>query len=478
MNTSYKNCSSNEFTKVLAEKERLFSIFYEKSSDPILFWQEGMIISANPAMCIMLGLSLADLHKYKLDDFICKDPAYYATFHALYLNGSAEGEVTFTTPSGESMPLKIKLNQNILDDCHLAIFYPAEDRVFRDKELAESENKFRNLFEGSLEGLVLWNDQYEVVDMNPAAKEMLGVDQDTVIGSFIKDSCKDCKLERQELKDRIGRVSGTFKLKQKNDIEKTFEFSTLHQVFSQLNVTALKDISERLILEEQLRKSETLHVLGELAAGVAHEVRNPLTALKGFIQLLEGSVQEDFSMYFNVITTELERIESIINEFLFLSKPQALCFSEEDICSIMNQTLDLLSAQAVLHNIQFIKQFSENPINITCVPNQLKKVFINMLKNAIEVMPDGGFICIHIQRIEDEHIKVSIIDQGAGMDNDKMKKLGEPFYTTKERGTGLGLMVTYKIIEEHSGRIEVESEVGKGTAFHVLLPIVQKSNDI
>ncbi|WP_080846848.1 PAS domain-containing sensor histidine kinase [Cytobacillus gottheilii] len=474
MNTSYKDKSIHAFSEILAEKEKLFDTFYKKTSDPILFWQEGMIISANPAMCKFIGCSHTDLQKCKIDDFFYKDSAYYATFHELYNSGAAEGEVVFSYPDGESIPVFITLKLNVIANGHLAIFHPADSHLYRERELAESENKFRNLFEGSREGLVLWNERFEIVEMNPSAVQMLDADEETIIGSPIMDLCNVCQLERQQLKDRVGRTSGTFKLTQKNGIEKTFEFSTLHNVFSKLNVTALKDISERLILEEQLRKSETLHVLGELAAGVAHEVRNPLTALKGFIQLLEGSVQEDFSMYFNVISTELERIDSIINEFLFLSKPQALCFSEEDVSNIMKQTLDLLSAQAVLHNIQFITQFSENLTKITCVPNQLKKVFINMIKNAIEVMPNGGFIKIHIERIE-EHIKISIIDQGAGMDKEKLKKLGEPFYTTKERGTGLGLMVTYKIVEEHSGRIEVESEVGKGTSFNVYLPVSQIS---
>lgn len=473
MKTTYKNYDSRDFQTILKNEAPLFETFYERTFEPILFWQEGMIISANSAMCDLIGFNKMSLQMHTLDDFICKDQTYYATFNELYSKGYVEGEVNFSFPDGEIISLLVTLKLNTIKNYHIAIFHSVNNEYFKEKELLDSENKFRNLFESSQEGLILWDDQFKLINMNPAAKEMLGVTKETILGSSLMELCSQCKLERQELKEKVDRTAGTFQYTLKNGMEKTFEFSTQHQVFSQVNVTSLKDISERLILEEQLRKSETLHVLGELAAGIAHEVRNPLTALKGFIQLLEASVQEDFSMYFNVITTELARIETIINEFLYLSKPQALSFSDEDISFIMNQTLDLLSAQAVLHNIQFVTHIPENLSKVNCVPNQLKKVFINMIKNAIEVMPDGGYITIYIKMLADDQIRISIIDQGAGIEKEKLKKLGEPFYTTKERGTGLGLMVTYKIIEEHGGTIEVESEVGKGTAFHVYLPVSQ-----
>lgn len=114
-----------------------------------------------------------------------------------------------------------------------------------------------------------------------------------------------------------------------------------------------RDVTERKELEERLRKSDTLHVVGELAAGIAHEIRNPMTALKGFIQLLKGSIQEgDHSLYFNVITSELKRIESIITEFLILAKPQAIMYEKKDVVRIMQDTMDLLHAQANLDNVQ------------------------------------------------------------------------------------------------------------------------------
>jgi two-component system, sporulation sensor kinase E len=127
--------------------------------------------------------------------------------------------------------------------------------------------------------------------------------------------------------------------------------------------------------------------------------------------------------------------------------------------------------------VEIIPKYSEELPLIYCEPNQLKQVFINMLKNAIEVMPKGGMVRVTIKQIDEQHIQISITDQGCGIPEDKIKKLGEPFYTTKERGTGLGLMVSYKIIEEHQGKIEVKSQVGVGTTFYITLPTEREKEE-
>lgn len=178
-----------------------------------------------------------------------------------------------------------------------------------------------------------------------------------------------------------------------------------------------------------------------------------------------------------MITSELKRIESIITEFLILAKPQAIMYEEKHVTQIMRDTIDLLNAQANLSNVQMQLDLIDDIPPIYCEPNQLKQVFINILKNAIEVMPDGGNIFVTIKALDPDHVLISLKDEGIGMTEDKLKRLGEPFYTTKERGTGLGLMVSYKIIEEHQGEIMVESEEGKGTVFHITLPVRQNAEE-
>lgn len=342
-----------------------------------------------------------------------------------------------------------------------------------EKELLNSEQKFQRIFEDSMDGLFLWNDKYQIVDINYSAERIFGLTKDRLVGRSLLDlfEKKEEILNHIEQVTIIGNQCSSMILEKIDGKMKHFEYSTKPGIVDGLYLTVIIDVTEKVEMQEQLRKSDRLNSVGELAAGIAHEIRNPMTALKGFIQLLEPSIKAEHAMYYDVITSELARIDSIINEFLILAKPQEIKFQEKDICQIMRETVDLLNAQAVLYNVQFITNYEADLPLLYCEPNQLKKVFINLIKNAIEVMPSGGNITISIKKMKEQKIQISIQDEGSGIQTDKIKKLGEPFYTTKEKGTGLGLMVSYRIIEEHFGKIQVESEEGIGTKFKITLPI-------
>lgn len=230
----------------------------------------------------------------------------------------------------------------------------------------------------------------------------------------------------------------------------------------------IRDISERKKNEELLINSEKLYVAGQLAAGIAHEIRNPLTSLKGFLQLI-ASGRKNNSTYYDIMNAELDRIEDIVSELLMLSKPQVYELTYQDMRVMMRDTVTLLETQAILHNIAIEAEYGTDPLWIYGVENQVKQVFINVIKNAIEAMIDGGTISIKLSR-ESDGVYVRIRDGGPGIGDDQLAKMGQPFYTTKEKGTGLGLMVSYKIVDNHQGKIMVTSELGKGTMFEIMLP--------
>lgn len=461
----------------LYKSEERFREVFENAIDAIMIWgKNGQIQKVNQAASRTFELSETELVQRNILDFVDQNSVSFQRVKKEYFQtGAIREELLFHMPNGQNKELEFTSKMDILDGHHLTIFRNVSERKRMEKVLRESEHKFRNIFNASMDGIILFNNNYEIIEANPAARKILNLSSSDIKSYKICDilfSKMDDLYQEEELDFYEAKTQETI-YTLSNGAEKILEISLKHHINEDMNLAVFRDVTEKRELEEQLRKSDTLNVVGELAAGIAHEIRNPMTALKGFIQLLEGSVKDDFSMYFNVITSELSRIESIITEFLILARPQAIKFSEKDLSIIMKETTELLNAQAILVNVQMILDIEDNLPLIYCEPNQLKQVFINVLKNAIEVMPNGGQIDVKIKQKDEDNLLVSITDRGSGISEDKIKRLGQPFYTTKERGTGLGLMVSYKIIEEHQGQVVVESEEGKGTTFHIMLPIRQ-----
>ncbi|WNF38814.1 cache domain-containing protein [Bacillaceae bacterium IKA-2] len=229
------------------------------------------------------------------------------------------------------------------------------------------------------------------------------------------------------------------------------------------------DITERKLSEDIIRKSDKLSVVGELAAGIAHEIRNPLTSIQGFLQFIKPSHEAEH--YFDIMLSEIDRIKLIIGEMLVLSKPQAEKYEIKDVREICQRIIDLIEAQANLNNVQIITEFELDVPEIWCEENQLKQVFVNILKNAIESMVHGGQILVQMKKQDESNILIRFIDEGIGIEQERIDRLGEPFYSTKEKGTGLGLMVSYRIIENHNGKIKIYSKKNEGTTVDLMLPV-------
>jgi PAS domain S-box-containing protein len=232
------------------------------------------------------------------------------------------------------------------------------------------------------------------------------------------------------------------------------------------------DVTQKKRDAEVILKTEKMSVIGELAASIAHEIRNPLTSIKGFVQIL----QEDEHMmhsgeHLRVMSEEIDRINEVVGELLLIAKPQMQTVLSVDLKAVIEDVMTLMKSSAVQNNISLMLNHEADTFKVSGNKNHLKQVFINLIKNAIESMPDGGTVQTAIERSADGSIRISISDEGIGLSQERMEKLGEPFYTTKDKGTGLGLTVCYKIIrEEHAGEILFESEEGRGTTVHIILP--------
>jgi signal transduction histidine kinase len=262
----------------------------------------------------------------------------------------------------------------------------------------------------------------------------------------------------------------TFEINERNlDLYFTLKPVFINGKISEIIGTAV-DLTKLKEMEAQIRENEKLGVLGELAAGIAHEVRNPLTTLKGFLQLIKADRNLYDPSFIELMLTEVDRIEMITDEFMSVARPHAHLFKSEDIVEIIQYVVKFMQPQALLKSVDIQLKSCEILPPLVCEKNQLKQVFINLIKNAIEAMPKGGNIYIELKKTNLGFVDIDFRDEGIGIPEDVVEKLGQPFFTLKDGGNGLGLMMCRKIIEAHNGQMEIKSKMNVGTTFIVSLP--------
>jgi signal transduction histidine kinase/putative methionine-R-sulfoxide reductase with GAF domain len=256
-------------------------------------------------------------------------------------------------------------------------------------------------------------------------------------------------------------------------IHNAFMYQELKTFSQQMEEKIQRTTADLRKTEAQLIRSEKLAALGQLAAGIAHEIRNPLTSINILIHSLTENLSSGDSHRedLKVIEEEINRINEILDRFLRFAKPAAPLLEKTDVASIFEETLQLIRPRIEKQRIVVRKEFQALPI-ILMDREQIKQVALNLLLNAVQAMPEGGTLTLRGQNSEDgQWIRISIQDSGMGIPSEDMNKLFDPFFSTKEGGVGLGLSIAHRIIDQHHGKIEVESNPGEGTLFALWLPI-------
>ncbi|MFJ7728851.1 ATP-binding protein [Neobacillus sp. NPDC097160] len=224
--------------------------------------------------------------------------------------------------------------------------------------------------------------------------------------------------------------------------------------------------------ERKQNELQKLELVGTLAASTAHEIRNPLTGVKGLLQLLsEKYTDPEDRYYFNVINSELKRINEIVSEFLILGKPTAQMADNINIAGTLQELKPLIISEGNSHNVECTWQLPREPVIVKCVKDELKQVILNITKNAFESFDKPGILEIKLHSHEDTFCKLEISDNGKGIPKDELEKIFRPFYTSKESGTGLGLVICKRIINSFGGSIEIDSKEKIGTTVTIVLPI-------
>jgi PAS domain S-box-containing protein len=246
-------------------------------------------------------------------------------------------------------------------------------------------------------------------------------------------------------------------------------------------IVLVDDITDRVELETQLTQAEKLSSIGLLAAGVAHEVNTPLAVISSYAQMLAKQVRGDERLgpLLDKITQQTFRASEIVNGLLNFSRTSGTAFAEIDVNTVIRDTLNLLEHQLKTSNVQLESALDESLPRILGNPGKLQQVFLNLFLNAKDAMSGGGTLRVATE--VNGHVGVSISDTGSGIAPEHVKRIYDPFFTTKSapregqrRGTGLGLAVTYGIVQEHAGKIEVQSKAGHGTTFYLEFPLARK----
>lgn len=369
--------------------------------------------------------------------------------------------------------------------CTLQVFFirklwRSQERITinREHELSSKEGYLRYFFQNADDAIAVYDLDSKIIDLNPAFERLYGWTREESVGRSLPIVPPQHIEESNERYLRL--LQGESFHFNTQDMHKDGRLIdvqlTLSPIFNQhgkmiASSVISRDASFQKENERLVMQSEKLKVVGEIAAGLAHEIRNPLTVVSGFVQMMNADENFPYKSYTTLIETEIDRINLIISEFLVLSKPQKEQFKKFPIKEALAETIQLFSLQ--ITNKHVALTFIDNDVQafIEGSYNQIKQVFINLLKNALEAVDEGGKI--HIELCEDNgDVYIYIQDDGIGIPPHIVDRIFEPFFTTKESGTGLGMVITNKIIQEHNGTLQIRSKEKVGTELLIKLRIV------
>ncbi len=469
------------------QKEQHYRSLFHQNPDAVFsFDLEGNYLSVNPAMVQLLGYREEEFLKQSFVPLVSEDDLDRTLEHyKIAARGTTQRYQTKALHKDGTIVHVDVTNMPIIVNGEVVGVYGVAKDITRTKKaedaLRAKTQQLESLIENNVDAILIFSKEGKVTQANQAFEDMFGWSKQEIVGlglyelpfipTEVMDEVRDFENEVRKGNHIIGAETTRLR-KDGSGLTVMISISPIKDSSGNQDgwSVTMRDLTEWKKSQEILQNTEKLSVAGQLAAGIAHEIRNPITAIKGFVQLMRSGYG-DREEYFTIMSSEIERIEQILSELLILAKPQVSKFEAKDIKVLLAQLITLLDTQAILNNVEIVTEFPAGEILIPCDENQLKQVFINYIKNAIEAMPTGGQLVIQVREANQETIHVRFIDEGVGMPKEVLSKLGQPFYTTKDKGTGLGYMISKQIIENHFGEVRVTSEVNKGTVVDVSLPL-------
>jgi PAS domain S-box-containing protein len=486
----------------IRESENRYRTLFESAGDAIFIVEAegeepGRIVDANPAAAEMHGYTLEELLELNLvKDLDAPDAAKDAPGRiARILQGEwIQAEINHVKKDGTVFPVEISAGLfEYMDHKYiLAVDRDISDRKKMENLILQAKLEWEDTFDTITDMITIHDTDFNIIRSNRAAQEILGLPS-VEVGKAIKcysyyhgkDSpprdCQSCTCLNTGQPTSFDMFEPH--LNKYLEVRAMPRFDDNNEIIGIIHV--IRDITERKKVEEALQRAEQMKMVGEWATGLVHEIKNPLAGIKGSVEVLasDANMAEEDRDIVTQAVDEIKRIELLLKSLLNFAKPPKPQLVLVDINDILDKSIAFaLRHPSLVANsstaINVFKDFDPNIPKAMADPMQMQQVFLNLLLNAIEAMPDGGMLATKtFYDAKLNSIQITISDTGNGMDKSLVNKVFQPFFTTKRKGSGLGLSITRRLIEQHGGHIDLESDPGKGTAFNIFLNANHKRKD-
>jgi PAS domain S-box-containing protein len=379
------------------------------------------------------------------------------------------------------------------------------EREQMEEALVRSEEKYRNIFENAIEGIFQTTSDGHYLQVNPALAKMYGYNSPEELMTNVLDIGRQIyvnpedRIRLQQAVEKNGSFEGFEAQQYRKDGSKIWTSSNARIVHDTAGITlyyegTVENITDRKHLESQLLQAQKMEAIGTLAGGIAHDFNNILSALIGYGNLLHMKMDSDdpLKIYVEHMLVASEKAVNLTHSLLTFSRKQTIRLQPQKV-NVMIRGIEKILQRLLTEDIELKVMTADKGITVMADLTQIDQVLLNLTANARDVMPNGGMMCIETEKVEIDYefirsygygnpgiyAQISVSDTGTGMDEQTKQKIFEPFFTTKEvgKGTGLGLSIVYGIVKQHNGYINVASELGKGTTFHIYLPVVATATE-
>jgi len=443
--------------------------------------EEGRVLNAQTDLASVFGLRAEEMAGRPVADWIARPASFADVIEAAA--SATRPTLELTLPGGAVLTTDYAVFR--IEGDATARYILSLHRLNGDATLSLLQ-RFAGAFVQDVNlGVLLINPDFELVEISDTACRILGIRRDTAIGRSMDEVFEGVPVQHRFVQRALldGVTVKNHAVSWTNDRERfelIMDSSLLKDGEDRVAgaYVIFKDVSNLRSLEQQVQRSDRLAMIGQIAAGTAHEIRNPLTSIKGFLQVLKKSLGEhgmekEFG-YAQLMLSEIDRINDLVSEFLLLSKPKHTTLSRIDVAAVIREILPIINNEAILHGVAVEYRSELDLPPVVADRELLKQVFINLSKNGIEAMAaEGGTLTITEKADKDEHrLNVYVQDTGPGIPPFLIDKIFDPFFTTKDEGTGLGLSVCQRIVHDLGGTLRVSSK-GYGTIFVVSIPYVK-----